>query len=240
MLATSTRHASQGRMLGSRISCCLPRSSVLRSGLLAAVVSNTSSSRQVAAMAAGQKAVLVPIGTGTEEMEAVITIDVLRRAGAAVTVASVENSLEVTCSRGVKLVADQLISEAAAQQYDLIACPGGMPGAERLRDSSTLSQLVKQQQAAGKLYAAICATPAVFFESQGILDGRKATAHPAFSDKLSNQEAVQQRVVVDGKLTTSRGPGTAFEFALALVKQLYGDDKVKEVAGPMVMYDYKL
>jgi 4-methyl-5(b-hydroxyethyl)-thiazole monophosphate biosynthesis len=126
-------------------------------------------------------------------------------------------------SRGVKLVADQLIKDAAAKQYDLIACPGGMPGAERLRDSSTLSQLVKQQQAAGKLYAAICATPAVFFESQGILDGRKATAHPAFSDKLSNQEAVQQRVVVDGQLTTSRGPGTAFEFALALVKQLYGE-----------------
>lgn len=110
MLATSTRHASQGRMLGSRISCCLPRSSVLRSGLLAAVVSNTSSSRQVAAMAAGQKAVLVPIGTGTEEMEAVITIDVLRRAGAAVTVASVENSLEVTCERYSELTAHGVCS----------------------------------------------------------------------------------------------------------------------------------
>jgi hypothetical protein len=97
MLATSTRHASQGRMLASRVHCCLPRSTVLRSGLLAAVVPSTSSSRQVAAMAADQKAILVPIGTGTEEMEAVITIDVLRRAGAAVTVASVENSLEVTC-----------------------------------------------------------------------------------------------------------------------------------------------
>jgi 4-methyl-5(b-hydroxyethyl)-thiazole monophosphate biosynthesis len=129
----------------------------------------------------------------------------------------------------VKLVADQLIADAAAQQYDLIACPGGMPGAERLRDSSTLSQLVKQQQASGKLYAAICATPAVFFESQGILDGRKATAHPAFSDKLANQEAVLQRVVVDGKLTTSRGPGTAFEFALALVKQLYGEWQAHDI-----------
>lgn len=97
-----------------------------------------------------------------------------------------------------------------------------MPGAERLRDSGLLNDLVKQQQAAGGLYAAICATPAVFFESQGILNGARATAHPAFADKLSNQEAVSQRVVVDGNLTTSRGPGTAFEFALALVGQLYG------------------
>lgn len=137
--------------------------------------------------------------------------------------------VRVTClicpvgSRGVKIVADQLIKDAAGQQYDLVACPGGMPGAERLRDSTILNDLVKQQQASGGLYAAICATPAVFFESKGILQGAKATAHPAFSDKLSNQAAVSDRVVVDGKLTTSRGPGTAFEFALSLVKQLYGE-----------------
>lgn len=120
-------------------------------------------------------------------------------------------------------MADQLIKDAAGQKFDLIACPGGMPGAERLRDSAVLNDLVKQQQADGGFYAAICATPAVFFESKGILQGAKATAHPAFSDKLSNQWAVSQRVVVDGKLTTSRGPGTAFEFALSLVKQLYGE-----------------
>lgn len=87
---------------------------------------------------------------------------------------------------------------------------------------------------------AICATPAVFLEAKGMLQGKKATAHPAFADKLSNQAAVQERVVVDGKLTTSRGPGTAFEWALSLVQQLYGEEKMREVAGPMVMYDYKL
>jgi 4-methyl-5(b-hydroxyethyl)-thiazole monophosphate biosynthesis len=75
---------------------------------------------------------------------------------------------------------------------------------------------------------------------QGLLDGKSATAHPAFSDKLSNQAAVGQRVVVDGALTTSRGPGTAFEFALSLVKQLFGEEKMREVAGPMVMYDYQV
>ncbi|GBF99751.1 hypothetical protein Rsub_12526 [Raphidocelis subcapitata] len=189
--------------------------------------------RGVSAMAAAAKRVLVPIGSGTEEMEAVITIDVLRRAGADVVVASVEDSLEVTCSRGVRLVADALIGDAAAAQYDLIALPGGMPGAERLRDSTTLASLVGAQRDSGRLTAAICATPAVFLEPAGIIRGARATAHPAFSDRLANQSAVAQRVVVDGNLVTSRGPGTAFEFALELVKQLYGPDKAREVAGPM-------
>jgi 4-methyl-5(b-hydroxyethyl)-thiazole monophosphate biosynthesis len=147
-----------------------------------------------------------------------------------------------------------------------------MPGAERLRDSAPLAALLKAQAAAGKPHAAICATPAVVFEAQGLLAGRAATAHPAFADKLSNQRrararpdaaaaaaargagwagrtasdflpplcpphrsAVAQRVVVDGPLTTSRGPGTSFEFALELVKQLYGADKAAAVAAPMVM-----
>jgi 4-methyl-5(b-hydroxyethyl)-thiazole monophosphate biosynthesis len=140
----------------------------------------------------------------------------------------------------VKIQADKLISEAAGSKYDLIALPGGMPGAEHLRDSAELNQLITQQQQADGMYAAICATPAVFLEAKGMLQGKQATAHPAFADKLANQAAVQQRVVVDGKLTTSRGPGTAFEWALSLVKQLYGEEKMREVAGPMVMYDFKV
>jgi len=190
--------------------------------------------------ASSDKHVLVPIGTGTEEMEAVITIDVLRRAGAKVTVASVENSLEVACSRGVKIVADALIEDVSAQSFDMIACPGGMPGAERLRDSAVLESLLRAQMSSGKPTAAICATPVVFLQAKGLLEGRKATAHPAFSDKLQDQSMVPERVVVDGNLTTSRGPGTAFEFALALVKQLYGEEKAAQVAGPMVMYPHKL
>lgn len=189
---------------------------------------------------AADKKVLVPVGQGTEEMEAVIIIDVLRRAGAQVVVASVESSREVVCSRGVKLVADCLIGDCGQGGFDLIACPGGMPGAERLRDSTLLTELVTRQQQEGRYYAAICATPAVFFGAKGLLAGKKATAHPAFETKLPDTTEVAKRVVVDGKLTTSKGPGTAFEFALSLVKQLYGEAKMKEVAGPMVMYDYSL
>lgn len=190
------------------------------------------------AAAAGRKTVLVPVGNGTEEMEAVTIIDVLRRAGADVTVASVESQLQVTCSRDVKLVADKLIGEAKQQEYDLIALPGGAPGAEALKRSTELTELLKQQASADKLHAAICASPAVVLESQGLLKGRKATAHPAFVDKLSDQSAAEQRVVVDGKLVTSRGPGTAIEFALELVRQLYGEEKQKEVAKPMVLQGY--
>jgi 4-methyl-5(b-hydroxyethyl)-thiazole monophosphate biosynthesis len=187
---------------------------------------------------AAAKRVLVPIGTGSEEMEAVITIDVLRRAGADVVVASVEpGNLEVNCSRGVKIVADKLIDDVVTEHFDLIALPGGMPGAERLRDSEALIGLLDKQAAAGKAHAAICATPAVALEVHGFLKGKKATAHPAFVDKLTDNSEAKRRVVADGVLTTSRGPGTAFEFALALVKQLYGEAKMEEVAGPMVMYD---
>ena len=183
------------------------------------------------------KKVLVPIGTGSEEMEAVITIDVLRRAGADVVVASVEDDLIVVCSRGVKLVADKLIDDVTADHFDLIALPGGMPGAERLRDSEALINMIDRQVAAGKLHAAICATPAVALEHHGFLKGKKATAHPAFIGKLTDGSEAERRVVVDGLLTTSRGPGTAFEFALELVKQLFGEEKMVEVAGPMVMYE---
>ncbi|KAG2488649.1 hypothetical protein HYH03_012817 [Edaphochlamys debaryana] len=111
-----------------------------------------------------------------------------------------------------------------------------MPGAERLRDCAPLEQMVAAQLDSDRKLAAICATPYVFLESKGLLKGRPATAHPAFSDGLANQAKAVDRVVVDGNLTTSRGPGTAFEFALSLVKQLYGEEKARLVAGPMVMF----
>jgi len=185
---------------------------------------------------ASTKSVLVPIADGSEEMEAIIVCDVLRRGGAEVTLAST-GKREVTCSRGVKIVADTLIEDCVSKEYDLVVLPGGMPGAEHLRDSKPLIDILHKQQASNKPLAAICAAPQVVLDSQGFLQGRKSTAHPAFSGKLSNQESVEDRVVMDNGIMTSRGPGTAFEFALSLVSMLYGPDKMKEVAGPMVMHD---
>ena len=184
------------------------------------------------------KKVLVPIADGTEEIEAVTIIDVLRRAGADVTVASVmPNQLQVTASRGVKLVADQPITECIDKHYDLIALPGGMPGAEHLRDSKELIQLLQNQNLAGKQYAAICAAPAVALLPHGLLSQRRATCHPSRMKTFekTDTQAVNERVAVDGNCITSQGPGTAIEFSLKLVESLFGPEKAKEVAGPMVV-----
>ena len=220
-----------------------------------------TSSAAVAAMsssAAKIKRVLIPIADGTEEMEAVIVADVLRRAGAEVSLASVEEGSEggkrharkeVVCSRGIRIVADVLLSEVDAEDlfFDAVVLPGGMPGAERLRDCRRLAALLERHRSRaeaetpsssdGIILAAICAAPQVVFDAPGrkILDGKKATAHPAFSSKLKDASAAEARVVVDGNVVTSRGPGTAFEFSLCLVEKLFGKEKAEEVAWPMVV-----
>ncbi len=178
--------------------------------------------------------VLVPIADGTEEIEAVCIIDVLRRAGVTVTVASV-GELQITASRGVKLVADCLIEECRGASYDLVVLPGGIPGAENLRDSEVLTEILKTQKQAGGWLGAICASPAVVLAAHALLDGCRATAHPAFVDRLEDQTRADERVVVDRRCVTSRGPGTALEFALRLVALLCGEDKAREVAAPMLL-----
>lgn len=182
-----------------------------------------------------QKTVLIPIADGTEELEAVAMIDVLRRAGAAVTVASVTGRRQITASRQVVIVADTLIEACVDKDYDLVVLPGGIPGAENLRDSADLIGILKRQREKERLYGAICASPAVVLEHHGLLEGRQATCHPGFVDKLSNRERVDSRVVIDGNCFTSRGAGTAVEFALALVERLYGPEKLEEVASSMVI-----
>ncbi|CAI9088783.1 OLC1v1023208C2 [Oldenlandia corymbosa var. corymbosa] len=187
-------------------------------------------------MASATKKVLVPVANGTEPLEAVITIDVLRRAGADVTVASVEKQLQVDACHGVKIVADALISDCADTVFDLISLPGGMPGAATLKDNKTLETIVKKQDSEGRLYAAICAAPAVALGSWGLLKGKKATCYPSFMEQLSSTaNATESIVEKDEKVVTSRGPGTAMEYAVALVEQLFGKEKADEVSGPLVM-----
>lgn len=180
------------------------------------------------------KEVLVPIADGTEELEAVCIIDVLRRAGAAVTVASV-GDIQITASRGVKLIADRKIADCVDNLYDLIVLPGGIPGAEHLRDSTELEMLLRQQQEQGRWYGAICASPAVVLQHHELLGQRRATSYPTYLDKLENADTGGSQVVVDEKCVTSRGPGTALAFSLKLVELLYGEEKAKEVAEAMVV-----
>jgi protein deglycase len=180
------------------------------------------------------KRVLVPLADGTEEIEAVTIIDVLRRAGAEVTVASV-GELQITASRGVRLVADCLIGQCIDIAYDLVALPGGMPGAEHLRDSRELKQILQRQSAAGGLVGAICAAPAVVLEAHGLLQNRRATCHPNHVKRLQNPTAAGAPVLVDGNWVTSQGPGTALAFALKLVEMLFGREHMEAVAAPMVI-----
>ena len=181
------------------------------------------------------KNVLVPVADGTEDLEAVAIIDVLRRADAKVTVASVTGNRQVTFSRGMVITADTLLENCLNHEYDLVVLPGGIPGAENLRDSVDLVKLLKRQRETGLLYGAICASPAVILEHHGLLEGRQATCHPAFVEQLTNKDRAASRVVVDGNCITSQGAGTAVEFSLALVEQLYGKEKRDEVATGMAL-----
>uniref|UniRef100_A0A2P2KBI9 Uncharacterized protein MANES_15G092700 n=1 Tax=Rhizophora mucronata TaxID=61149 RepID=A0A2P2KBI9_RHIMU len=178
----------------------------------------------------GVPQVLVPIANGTEEMEATIIIDILRRAKAHVIVASVEEKLEILASRKVKLEADVLLDEAAKLSYDLIVLPGGLGGAQSSAKSEKLLNMLKKQRESNKPYAAICASPALVLEPHGLLEGKKATAFPAVCDKLSVKSEIENRVVIDGNLITSRGPGTTMEFSLAIVEKLFGREKALEIA----------
>lgn len=185
------------------------------------------------------KTALIPIADGSEEIEAVCLIDVLRRAEVEVTVASVMNGRKITAARGTTIVADALISDCSDQSYDLIALPGGMPGAERLRDCEPLIEMLREQRKAGRLHGAICASPAVVLLPHGLLSGRRATCYPSFRTDLEDAadvEASDQRVVVDGTLVTSQGPGTAIAFALRLVALLFKDEtKAQEIQERMLV-----
>jgi protein deglycase len=178
------------------------------------------------------KKVLVAIADGTEELEAVTIIDCLRRAKADVTVASVSQK-QITASRGVRLVADVLISDCVNQTYDLIVLPGGAKGAENLRDNAELIGMLKQQAASGKFYAAICASPAVVLEHHGLLKNKKAACFPSLASKLKTY--VDAKVVIDGNCITSKGPGTAIEFSLKLIELLFGKEVSKQVAADMLV-----
>ncbi len=179
------------------------------------------------------KEIIVPIADGSEELEAISIVDVLRRTGVPVTIASVDGLL-VTCSKGVKLTADCLVSECVDKSYDLIVLPGGMPGSLHLKDSESLAHMLKRQARDGRLYGAICAAPAVVLHHHGLVQGKRVTCHPDFSRLMENADVVNEAVVVDGNVITSRGAGTAVEFSLTLVELLFGRAKAEDVARGMV------
>ena len=166
--------------------------------------------------------VLVPLAQGCEELEAVTVIDLLRRAGIEVVTAGLDAG-PVRASRGTRLLPDMSLDEALRRDYDMVVLPGGLPGADHLRDDARILDLLRRMAAAKKYTAAICAAPKVL-AAAGLLDGRRATAYPGTLDALGipQLELAADAVVRDGTVVTSRGPGTAMDFALELVEILAG------------------
>lgn len=173
--------------------------------------------------------VLIPLAQGCEELEAVTIIDLLRRAGIEVVTAGLDDQ-PVKASRGVMLVPDTTLDDALNQEYDLVALPGGLPGADYLNEDQRIQSLLKKMAGDNKYTAAICAAPKVL-ASAGLLEGKRATSFPGILEKLNMPDVTIEAgpVIQDGKVITSRGPGTAMDFALTLIENLSGRDKRLEV-----------
>lgn len=176
------------------------------------------------------KKIAVMLAEGFEEVEAVTPVDFLRRADIEVTVTGVTGSA-VRGARGVTLQTDKEIGEilSRADEYDGVVLPGGMPGASNLAESEETGEFIRKMAETGKLVAAICAAPAVVLQPLGILAGKQATCYPGFEERFENVKFSKKRVVKDGNIITSRGPGTAAEFAVEIITYLSGKEAAHAV-----------
>lgn len=173
--------------------------------------------------------VLIPLAPGFEDLEATTLIDLLRRADIEVITAGLIPGL-ITGARGLRVQPDAELDAVMEAEFDLLALPGGMPGAQHLRDDPRILHLLQKFAAAGRYTAAICAAP-IALAAAGLLTGRRATSYPGFVDRLDvpGLHYVNEPVVVDGRVVTSRGPGTAMDFALTLIELLVGRARRDEV-----------
>ena len=173
--------------------------------------------------------VLVPLAQGCEELEAVTVIDLLRRAGIEVVTAGLDNK-PVRASRNTCLIPDTTLDEVEDQDFDMVVLPGGMPGADHLNNDPRVHGILKNAASKNRFTAAICAAPKVL-ASAGLLNGKQATSYPGYldPDSVPGMTYREDPVVQDGKVITSRGPGTAMDFALTLVEALVGRKKRDEV-----------
>lgn len=171
--------------------------------------------------------VLVPLAQGCEELEAVTVVDLMRRAGIDVVTAGLDDQ-PVKASRGTVLVPDTTLDEALKRDYDMVVLPGGLPGADHLDNDPRIHVLLKDMATSGRYIGAICAAPKVLAHG-GLLEGRQVTSFPGVLDDVGGIDYRTEAVVEDGTIITSRGPGTAMDFALVLIERLVGKDKRDEV-----------
>jgi len=179
--------------------------------------------------------VCVLLAEGFEEIEAVTIVDVLRRADVDVAIVGV-SGIEVTGSHGITIRSDRTLGDDTDHPWDLVVLPGGMPGASNLRDDERVQGLLRAQHDRGGRVAAICAAP-IALAKAGLLEGRAATSYPSFATQLGRVRYSEDAVVVDDRITTSRGPATAMRFALELVTQLCGTGRAEQLASAMLVSD---
>ncbi len=180
------------------------------------------------------KKVVIVLAEGFEEIEAVTPIDIWRRAGLEVIMTGL-TSKAVKGAHGIMVEADTLLKDLK-ETPDVIFLPGGLPGATNLADSSPLIELIKKMDREKKLVTAICASPALTLQKSGILEGKRATCYPGFEKNFSSTVLfTEDRVVVDGNVITSRGPGSAAEFALKVVEQLVSKEKAQKLKDVLLL-----
>ena len=178
--------------------------------------------------------VLVPLAQGCEELEAITITDLMVRANIDVVTAGLDSS-PVTAARGTKIIPDSDINNLIDDEFDMVVLPGGLPGADHLRDSAVVQKIIKQHSANGKYIAAICAAPKALAHA-GLLENKTATGFPGVLDalELKNTTVKKTALEIDGKVITSRGPGTAMDFTLQLIELLEGKDKRDSVEKGLV------
>lgn len=177
--------------------------------------------------------VYIFLADGFEDIEGLTVVDLMRRAEIDIETVSIKSSREILTSHGITMYTDLVFGKTDFSDADMLVLPGGMPGTKYLGEYRPLTDLLTEFYSRGGKIAAICAAPSVFAKL-GFLKGRKATSYPSFMDKLEGAIAVEDEVVVDGNVTTSRGLGTAIPFALSLISQLAGEEKAEEIAKSVV------
>jgi 4-methyl-5(b-hydroxyethyl)-thiazole monophosphate biosynthesis len=182
------------------------------------------------------KKVIILLADGFEEVEAVTPIDYLRRAGLELTVAAIGRGRGVTGSHGIRIDADATLGDLAGEAWDAVLLPGGMPGAANLAASGETGALLKEMAAAGKWVTAICASPALVLAPLGLLEGRRFTCYPGMETKVGGSARWSEDPVVrDGNIITSRGAGTAAQWAVEIISSLLSPAEGEKVAKSVLL-----
>lgn len=182
------------------------------------------------------KKAFIFLANGFEEIEALATVDILRRAGIDTTTVSITPSLQVKGAHGIEITADTTIDNVKHTAEDWLILPGGMPGATNLTECSHLCEMLQQQNKQNGHIAAICASPAVVLAPLGILDGKEATCYPGFESALKNCKHGYRPVVISNNVITANGPGNTITFALAIIATALCEEKAREIAEGLLVY----